>query len=184
MMIRGILGGLVLCVTVPVGLVGQEGPDPLQPRPPLILAASRAERLEIAVRMYLQDFIGAIQRADTMALASLVPEDVIPTLEKPVAQRAGCPSVANASERLSALRMGESVQPVLPLAGIRLRNVTIVLGVRGDTVARVQARIAERRSGRERYAPIDLLFVEQDDAWRIALARGALVGLCGLAAAQ
>jgi hypothetical protein len=178
----GIVRGVVLlCVAVVGPSWAQTGPDPAQPRPPLLLDASREERLEAAVRSYLQEFIGAIQRGDTVALGVLVPADAIPEVEKPIATRAGCASLGAATARLRAARAGVSTHPALPLAGIRLTNVTIRFEQSRDTVARVQARAVERRGGRTRYAPIEVIFVRDGDVVRVAAVRGALVGLCGLA---
>jgi hypothetical protein len=161
-------------------LVAQER-NAMEPRPPLILTASRAERLEAAVRLYLQEFIGAIQRADTVALGVLVPAEAIPDAEKPVAARAGCASLGAANARLRAARAGASPHPALALAGVQLRNVTIHIGGTGDTVARVNARILEHRGGQTRYAPLEVVFVEKNVTWQMAVARGVLTGMCGLA---
>jgi hypothetical protein len=155
----------------------------MEPRPPLILTASRTERLEAVVRLFLQDFIGAIQRADTVALGVLVPAEAIPDAEKPVAARAGCASLGAATARLRAGRAGESPHPALPLAGVRLDNVMIVIGGTADSVARVDARVLERRNGRVRYAPVRVAFVEANGGWQAAVAQGVLTGLCGLAEA-
>jgi hypothetical protein len=132
------------------GLLAQER-DAMEPRPPLILAASRTERLEAAVRLYLQDFIGAIQRADTVVLGGLVPPEAIPDAEKPIAARAGCASLGAAVARLSATRAGESPHPALSLADVRLGEPTILLGQSADTVARVSVRLLEQRGARRRY---------------------------------
>ena len=181
----GVVRGVLLLAVVGVGPAwAQGGPDPGQPRPPLLLGASREERLEASVRMYLQEFIGAIQRGDTVALGVLVPAEAIPDAEKPVAARAGCPSLGATTARLQATRAGESQAPVLPLGGIRLRDVAISLNQIGDTTARVQARVSERRGRRVRYAPVEVVFTETGGAWRVVLARGVLTGLCGLAVAQ
>jgi hypothetical protein len=171
----------VLLTITMVPVVEAQERDAMEPRPPLILTASRTDRLEAAVRLYLQEFIGAIQRADTVALGVLVPAEAIPNAEKPVALRAGCASLGTATARLRAGRAGESGNPALPLAGVRLRTLTIDLAVSADTVARIRARILEHRGRRILYVPVEVVFVEAGDGWRMALAHGALVGMCGLA---
>jgi hypothetical protein len=161
-------------------LWGQSQPDPMQPRPPLLLEASRTERAEAMLRMHLQEFLGAIQRADTVALSSLIPADAIPGAEKPVASKAGCSSPGQAAARLKSAREGESVNPALPLSGVTVGNVMVTLGGQADTAARVAARIMERRAGRTRYAPFEMVFVETAGSWRLAIASGVLLGLCGM----
>jgi hypothetical protein len=42
------------------------------------------------------------------------------------------------------------------------------------------ARIVERRGGKTRYAPVEMVFVETEGGWRVAVASGVLVGLCGM----
>ena len=178
----GVVRGVLLLAVAGVGRAwAQSGPDPGQPRPPLLLGASREERLGASVRMYLQEFIGAIQRGDTVALGVLVPREVIPEVEKPVATLAGCASLGGATARLRVRRAGESAVPALPLAGIGLSNVRIILGGTADTVAWAQARAVERHGGRTRYAPLVMVFAREGDVVRVVAARGALVGLCGLA---
>jgi hypothetical protein len=84
----GFVVGIALVGAAARPLRAQAEPDPGQPRPPLLLEASRTERLDTAVRMYLADLIGAIQRGDTVALASLVPDELVRDVEKSVAVRA------------------------------------------------------------------------------------------------
>ena len=173
--------GIVL-MEAPAGSLGaQVDPDPAQPRPPLLLEASRTERLEAAVRLYLAELIMAIQRGDTVALKSLVPDEVVPDGEKLVAGRAGCSSLGAAAERLRAGRAKEAPNPALPLSGVILGVETVTLGPSGDTVARVLTRIMERRDGRVRYATIELAFVEVGGSWRVGPAKGILAGTCGMA---
>ncbi len=151
------------------------------PRPPYLLAVSRAERIEAAVQLYLAKFIQAVQTADTAALSALVGDELIPAGEKPVAQRAGCASVGDAVRQLRIARAGRSTNPRVPLRMIRLGNITSDLTVRGDTVAFVAARIQERTRRELRYAPIELAFTLEGDRIRVATARGVLVGACGFA---
>jgi hypothetical protein len=153
----------------------------MEPRPPLILAASRAERLETAVRLYLQDFIGAMQRGDTMALGVLVPEDAVPDAERLLAGRAGCASLGRATAALGERRSGESSHPALPLAALHLRSTTILITSVADTVARVATRVSERHGSRIRYAPVEFVFIEAEGTLRLAGAPGVVAGVCGLA---
>jgi hypothetical protein len=161
------------------GLLAQER-NAMEPRPPLILAASRTERLEAAVRLYLHDFIGAMQRGDTMALGVLVPEDAVPDAERLLAGRAGCASLGRATAALGERRSGESSHPALPLAALHLRSTTILITSVADTVARVATRVAERRGNRIRFVPVELVFIERDGTLRLASAPGVLAGVCGL----
>jgi hypothetical protein len=69
----------------------------------------------------------------------------------------------------------------LPLTGIRLRDVTMVLGGVGDNVASAMLRVMERRGGRVLFAPIEIVFSDSTGPLGVLAIRGALVGLCGLA---
>lgn len=173
---------LTLSVAATGSLVGQQpAEDPNVPRPPYLLGVSRAERIEAAVQLYLGQFIQAIQTADTVALSVLVPDEVIPPAEKPVAQRAGCPSVGEAVRQMRVARAGQSTNPRMPLGMIHLGDITTDLTSRGGTVARVSGRIQERTRGELRYAPIELEFALDGDRIRVAIARGVLLGACGFA---
>ena len=178
-----LLVAVLLTITMAPVVEAQER-DAMEPRPPLILTASRTERLEAAVRLYLQEFIGAIQRADTVALGVLVPAEAIPEAEKAVAARAGCASLGAATNRLRARRAGQSLQVQLPLSGIRLRHVSIVIESTGDTVARARARLQERRGRTLLYAWFEVGFTQSAGRWMAGAANGTLVGLCGLAVAE
>lgn len=178
-MCRLLLSAFVLIVMAPA--VRAQERDPMQPRPPLTMSASRTERLEAFVRLYLQEFITAVQRADTVALGALVTADLIPDAEKPVAARAGCASLGAATMRLKESRIDESPHVALPLAGLRLGERTILLAGSADTVARVQVRIFERRRTRVPYAPLEVVFTERNGSWEATATRGMLAGLCGLA---
>jgi hypothetical protein len=150
----------------------------------LLLDASRAERLEAAIQVYLAEFMAAIQRADTAALEALVPAAVVPDGEKPVASREGCPSLGRAVARLRDARANESPIAELPLHAVRSEAVVVDLVSAADTIGRVRGKLVERRGGRVRYAPIEIVFTQVGGTWAVALAKGTLVGLCGLATAE
>jgi hypothetical protein len=169
-------------MSVSVGAaVAQDPEDPNVPRPPALLTLTRTERIEAAANLYLRSLIQAIQTADTAALSALVPDDVIPNVEKPVAQQAGCASLADAVRQLRAARAGQSSNPDLPLRMIHLVDGVTDLTAVGDTVARVSARIRERTPRELRYAPIELVLAADGDRIRVVAARGVLVGVCGFA---
>ena len=164
------------------GLAAQEAAeDPHVPRPPHLLSLSRSGRIEAAVQLFLAELVQAIQTADTAALSALVGEELIPAGEKPVASRAGCASVGHALRRLRIARAGKSRRAELPLGMIHLGDITTDLTARGDTLARVSARIRERTRREMRYAPIGLTFRLDGDRIRVVEARGVLVGACGFA---
>lgn len=162
-------------------LAAQETEDPNVPRPPYLLNVSRAERVEAAVQLYLAQLIQAIQTVDTVALSALVGDDVVPAVEKPVARRAGCRGVGDAVRQLRVARAGQSTNPQLPLRMIHVADIATDLTVRGDTLARVSARIRERTERELLYAPIELAFKLDGARNRVAEARGVLLGACGFA---
>ncbi|HEX9727409.1 MAG TPA: hypothetical protein VGA37_02755 [Gemmatimonadales bacterium] len=176
---------LLGCWTVVPGAVAaQEVDDPNVPRPPYLLALTRAERIEAAVQLFLAEFMQAIQTADTLKLSMLVEDELIPAGEKPVSQRAGCPSLGRALQRLRAARAGLSDEPRLPLRMIRLGDVATTLSVSSDTVARVSARLKERTDRAVLYAPIAFVFALDGDLIRLGATGGLLVGTCGFAEAR
>lgn len=159
----------------------QQDPDPTEPRPPVLLEMTREERIGTAVQLYLRQFIQAIQQADTVALASLVPPEAIPAAERRVGEQAGCGSMGRAVAMLRSGRAEQSENPALPLGMIRLRELAIELTSGGGPVARADARVEERRQNRLLYAPLSFTFALEEDAIRLRRVQGGVVGLCGLA---
>lgn len=162
-------------------LAAQQDPDPNKSRPPLLLELTREERIATAVHLYLKQFIQAIQRADTVALASLVPDEVIPAEERPVAERAGCPSLGRAVVMLRASRAGRSENPELPLRMIRLEEVNVSLSAARESGSVAEMRIQEHAPGQVLYAVVSAVFSVRGDAIVARRLEGGLVGLCGLA---
>lgn len=183
---RGI-SELIVCMlvcTLPPRLPAQEASSADKHRPPVLLEFSREERLMTAVDTYLRTFVQAIQRADTIALQSLIALDQIPEDERSVAQRAGCVSVGHALLGLRAARAGEIDNPEMPLRGVRLSDPNITLGNATDTLAAVSVRIEENRANAIYYAPLAFLFRAEQDRVLIMRSQGVLSGLCGLATAH
>jgi hypothetical protein len=180
-MVRLTFALLLMCMMRPPVAESQWQPDPAQPRPPSLINASKSERLDAAIHIYLDVFISGIQRADTATLSALIPKETVSGSERAAAARGGCTSLASATRWLRVSHAPQSRTAAMPIGDLQLGSVAVTVATQGDTVARVTARVFEQGRGLIRYAPVEFVFVEAGDSWRVAAVNGVLAGLCGLA---
>jgi hypothetical protein len=163
-----LLAGLAASTTASAQQPATENPDAL--RPAVLLTWPVATRQRETVRLYFGELRRAIQTADTVTLAVLVPDFAIPAEERLYARRRnGCSSLSRAIARLKA-----ADTPVSDLSGVRLERVDVTSAAQGDTIAVGVALVTvSGRTGR-----ISVALTSSSNARSVGRVRGLLTALC------
>lgn len=153
--------------------------DPHVLRPPFTTDASAEARIAGLVQLFSQELTKVLQHGDTVSLAVLVPDGLIPSTERNASAQLGCRSLSDAVVRLQS-GWGQAFMKATRALPLSLVTVSTTVNTTGDTVAVASARV-RNWIGDSPNDVVTFVLVRDRDAVRMARTWGLLLALCKLA---
>ena len=170
-------GTLVCATALLLGLTGVNrasaqqlaNTNPNALRAPEIVSLPLSAVRQQVIQLFFTELERAARSGDTIALAALVPDSVIPAAERATAVGAGCASLRAATDRLRA--RSTLVGAASP---VTIHQVDVISAGQGDTVSFGRARLVAGAWGSD----ISVALTTRGHARGMARVQGVLLGFC------